>query len=325
MALEQVSIFDVITPALLKNTTLLGVDLTLDDGSPYPDDQFDQAIRAAVGLIERDLGIVIDPFSVEGERHDAISELRSNWWPFDVDYRPLRSITEFRIQYGNFQSNTIPVSWLKVTSSMFGQFSVVPGPDAVSGYVMSTGVPFLSTSALFPLGYLPAYFEFDYEAGFLVMAGTVEIPAGESEVTVEIPELQHDPYELKATIATASGAAGLRVKRRSSTSFTLGVSTPPSGAPAVVDVVLNAMGSELVQAVLLTAAMMPLDIAGDLIAGAGIASISTSMDGLSQNINTTSSATNSGYGARVIQFRNELKALMSALRAKFKKMNMISM
>lgn len=55
------------------------------------------------------------------------------------------------------------------------------------------------------------------------------------------------------------------------------------------------------------AAFGPLNIAGDLLGGAGIASQSLSIDGLSQSFNTTSSATNAGYGARLIQYGKELK------------------
>lgn len=45
---------------------------------------------------------------------------------------------------------------------------------------------------------------------------------------------------------------------------------------------------------------------GDLIAGAGIASRSISIDNLSQSIGTTSSATNSGFGARITGYRKDL-------------------
>lgn len=48
-------------------------------------------------------------------------------------------------------------------------------------------------------------------------------------------------------------------------------------------------------------------IAGDLILGAGIASFSLGLDGLSQSISTTSSATNAGYGARILGYVNDLK------------------
>jgi hypothetical protein len=57
-----------------------------------------------------------------------------------------------------------------------------------------------------------------------------------------------------------------------------------------------------------------LNIAGDLIAGAGIATKSISIPGLSQNIGTTSSATNSGYGARVIEYQKEIKEMLPNLR-----------
>lgn len=57
----------------------------------------------------------------------------------------------------------------------------------------------------------------------------------------------------------------------------------------------------------------PLNIGGDLLLGAGIASSSLSLDGLSQSTNTTSSATNAGYGARLIQYEKELKALYKVL------------
>ncbi|MAD95962.1 MAG: hypothetical protein CMB99_01410 [Flavobacteriaceae bacterium] len=56
------------------------------------------------------------------------------------------------------------------------------------------------------------------------------------------------------------------------------------------------------------------NIAGDLIAGAGIANKSVSIPGLSQNIGTTSSATNSGYGARIIEYQKEVKEALPMLR-----------
>ena len=75
---------------------------------------------------------------------------------------------------------------------------------------------------------------------------------------------------------------------------------------------------DIIDAVSLLASMLPLDTAGDLIVGAGIASKSTIMDGLSTSINTTSSATNSGYGARALQYNKRLKLLMHSMRAKYR-------
>lgn len=56
---------------------------------------------------------------------------------------------------------------------------------------------------------------------------------------------------------------------------------------------------------------------GDIILGAGIANMSLSVDGLSQGIGTTSSATNAGYGARIIGYLNSLKIEMNRLHDKY--------
>jgi len=75
---------------------------------------------------------------------------------------------------------------------------------------------------------------------------------------------------------------------------------------------------ELRDAVAKLASFAPLNVAGDLIVGAGIASKSISIDGLSQSINTTSSATNAGYGARLVQYEKELKMVMPVLERYYK-------
>ena len=62
----------------------------------------------------------------------------------------------------------------------------------------------------------------------------------------------------------------------------------------------------------------PLNIAGDLLGGAGIASQAISVDGLSQSFNTTSSATNAGYGARLIQYGREIKEVLPMLERYYK-------
>jgi hypothetical protein len=57
---------------------------------------------------------------------------------------------------------------------------------------------------------------------------------------------------------------------------------------------------------------------GNLVIGAGIASQSIGLDGLSQSISTTSSAENSAYSATIKDYREQLKNLMPSLRNKYK-------
>jgi len=65
------------------------------------------------------------------------------------------------------------------------------------------------------------------------------------------------------------------------------------------------------------ASIGPLNIAGDLLIGAGIANLSVSAGGAHQSIGSTSSATNSGYGARIKEYERELKSMLPTLRAHY--------
>lgn len=78
---------------------------------------------------------------------------------------------------------------------------------------------------------------------------------------------------------------------------------------------LDKMPIDLIDLVGKVASFGPLGIAGDLILGsAGIASMSLGIDGLSQSISTTASATNAGYGARIQQYREEIKETVSRIK-----------
>lgn len=68
-----------------------------------------------------------------------------------------------------------------------------------------------------------------------------------------------------------------------------------------------------------TLATIPLfNIFGDIVFGAGLASFSLSLDGLSQSLATTNSSTNAGFGARVLNYTKELKTHVDNLIATFK-------
>jgi hypothetical protein len=80
------------------------------------------------------------------------------------------------------------------------------------------------------------------------------------------------------------------------------------------------------QAISMLAAMQAFIVAGHLILGAGIAATSISLDGLSQNIQTTQSAENSGYSAVIKDMSGRLFgttkddpfAIMTVLKAYYK-------
>lgn len=66
------------------------------------------------------------------------------------------------------------------------------------------------------------------------------------------------------------------------------------------------------------AAIRLFHIAGDLILGAGIASLSLGIDGLSQSISSTSSATNAGYGSRILGYLKDVDNYMKSMKRYYK-------
>lgn len=69
-------------------------------------------------------------------------------------------------------------------------------------------------------------------------------------------------------------------------------------------------------------ATIPLfNIFGDIVLGAGLASFSLSLDGLSQSLATTNSSTNAGFGARVLNYTKELKTAIDHLIGVYRGIN----
>ena len=65
------------------------------------------------------------------------------------------------------------------------------------------------------------------------------------------------------------------------------------------------------------AAITIFEVWGDQIIGAGIASASVSIDGLSQSIGTTQSAMYGGASARILEYRKDLEELTPIIRKYF--------
>lgn len=71
------------------------------------------------------------------------------------------------------------------------------------------------------------------------------------------------------------------------------------------------------------AAISIFEVWGDQIIGAGIASSSLSIDGLSQSIGTTQSAMYGGASARILEYRKDLEELTPIIRKYFAKINSV--
>lgn len=306
-------IYSQITPQFLKDTVLLGIDLTLDDGSDYPEIAFTQSIQSAIMHVESDLGINIEPFSVTQERHDAERQGRFSYWPFRLDRRPIVSFDGARIRYGSFQPVDIPTSWITSTSNTHGQIHLIPSEESLGSYFFRAGVPLMGGYGIYEnRDYIPAYFEFDYTAGFDERTGSATIPAGETSVTITLSSRVLLPYLISTDQAT------VKTRARGNDKFTLYVdSAPPQDL--VIAWELDTLPADLKQAIAIKAStLLLLHVAGDLILGAGIASQSLGVDSLSVSVGTTSSAMYSGYSARAESLDKQYKLLLSGLRSQYR-------
>lgn len=261
-----------ITPVELIQQYLFGINLTAN-GCPFPDALFENAIRVATAVAERDLGIAIMPIEFYGgedgdkaaverltnqldaqgrygaERHDFNTD--NAWSIFRVNFRPLRAKPE-RVRLF-FRGNAYPVftfnaDWISVKDPNSGRVSLLAPSNSPLNVITESAYTQLALAARFGIRRVPDYMLVDYKAGF--EKGCV-------------------PMDIRHLIA-------------------------------------------------MMASIIVLDQAGDLIlATAGIANYSLSLGGLSQSVGTTSSATNAGYGARILSYQKQMKTLIPQIRAQY--------
>lgn len=81
--------------------------------------------------------------------------------------------------------------------------------------------------------------------------------------------------------------------------------------------------NDILEVIGMKASMGPLNIAGDLLGGAGIASKSLSVDGLSESISTTSSPEFAGYGARINQYIKQIPLHLAAIKDNLRGIQMV--
>jgi hypothetical protein len=319
---------DIITVDLLKKTMLVGVDLTDDAGNAYPDELFEEAIDQAISLMEEELEITIEPFKVSSERHDLYNDQRNAWYGSQLDRRPLKTIDGLKISYGNYSPVDIPDAWLNITSPETSSVSLIPTAESIGTFRFNNVLPLLidPISNYGRYARVPAYFNFDYTAGFTLLEGQITIPQGTTELTdIAIGETLIDkPRFIFEVIddgnGNIQGASSPSVKAFGIGDKTFNVEISAAGlqGDVVIDYKLHTVPPVLVKAILYTAAMLPLDTAGDLLAGAGVGQFTLGVDGLSQSISTTSSATSAGYGAKIISYKDQLKNAMAVLKKKYK-------
>jgi len=205
----------ILTIQELKDTFLYGLDLTDDRGNEYPDIMFEFGIRAAIQWVEKQLDLFIRPTS-RVERHDFNLRDYQEWMFIQLDKYPAISCEKVEIIWpSSSEKISFPTEWISLQADL-GQINLVPTHGTLAQALMVLSGAWLP-ALIGGMSFIPNAVSVEYTAGF---------PFGAL------------PYDIKEMI-------GMRA-------------TNPI-----------------------------LNTAGDLIAGAGIANYSISMDGISQTIGTT--------------------------------------
>lgn len=139
----------------------------------------------------------------------------------------------------------------------------------------------------------------------------VDFPMDWVKVYPKVGQLNIVPYAGSPTVMTVAGAAGTAfpfLTGQFSRNFPQAIWVDYTAGLAEVPEDLRSIVAKL-------AAIDVLGIAGDAIL-AGIASVGTSVDGMSENFSTTASATNATYGARILQLRGEVADFFNVSGAK---------
>lgn len=321
-------ITEYITPQWLKDTVLQGVKLTNpnDKNKPFPDEVFLHAISAAIDLVESELDIHLGRYVVQEEAHDVETTTPTSWMHTALKHRPVQSVQSIGLKYGGFDRHPLPASWVQIRSREAGYIQFMASEESLE--IGGGGnVPLVVPSLMVNGSYLPMYLRIGYTAGMEYdHPGTAEVTDGSATVTgTDTRFLTGDVDKgvppVRENRFIAVGDQVRRVKRVKSETE-LVVDTPFERTEAGEDAVFCDWPPALLDAVGMIAAMLPLDIAGDLIIGAGIASKSTGFDGYHESINTTSSATNAGYGAKIKSYQARLKETWRAIKRRYRPIRM---
>jgi len=148
----------------LKQRFGAGLSFVDRNGIPFPDSVFDFQLCAAADWIEMELGVVIGPRSVVGERYN-VTNITPPWFNTrPAKNRPVREVTGIRFRWGNNpQAQEIPYQWGMVRQNRL--IEIVP--DYYTPFVPNPNVVWLNTYALpWSNNMIPGFLEIDYEAGF---------------------------------------------------------------------------------------------------------------------------------------------------------------
>jgi hypothetical protein len=143
---------------------MYGLDLTDDDGNPFPNSMFEFAIRAAVDSLEKTLQIKIKPTSIF-EYQDFYAQDYRDFAFLQLNQWPIRSVEQIRIKYPTATSDILfPREWYQIRKER-GQVHLLPTSGSLSTILIGRGGDYLSF-VWRGYDFMPNLWRIWYTAGF---------------------------------------------------------------------------------------------------------------------------------------------------------------
>jgi hypothetical protein len=167
---DQVSYVDsdyrsVITVDQIKNWFMFGLDLTDDEGYPFPNSMFEFAIRAAVDSLQKTLMVCIKPTTIIGERQDYYRQDYMDFSFIQLNNYPIFDVMRVALRYPTAGSDiTFPPEWYQV-NKQHGQVHLIPTSGSLSQILIGQGGDYLSF-VWKGWDWMPNLWIIDYMAGF---------------------------------------------------------------------------------------------------------------------------------------------------------------
>jgi hypothetical protein len=160
---DSMSLEGIMTVADVKNIYLVGLDLTDDTGTAFPDQLFEFGIKAALQTIEAELDLDLRP-QARVERYDYDQQNYQQWGFLQLDHYPVLSVDYVRLYWPTSSDPfEFPADWLRLEAGG-GQINIVPTSGSIAQAMILSGgyMPALLSGT----AYLPRALEVSYTAGF---------------------------------------------------------------------------------------------------------------------------------------------------------------
>jgi hypothetical protein len=155
----------VLTVDQLVNHFMFGLDLTDDNGYPFPNSMLEFGIRAAVDSLQKTLMVCIKPTAIIGERQDYYRQDYMDFAFLQLNNYPIFDVMRVALRYPTAGSDiTFPPEWYQV-NKQHGQVHLIPTSGSLSQILMGQGGDYLSF-VWKGWDWMPNLWIIDYMAGF---------------------------------------------------------------------------------------------------------------------------------------------------------------